>query len=60
MLCALTIGMIVILTLVEVFLSYQEQFKLHQAISDMQENARFVSQIFKSQLSLAGNIGYPP
>ncbi len=57
MLCAMAVSMIIIMVILEIFLGYKASFKINQAISEVQENARFVSHVLTTEISQAGYIG---
>ncbi len=59
MLCVIAISMIIVISLLDVLLGYQQAFKINQAILEIQENARFAIYTLKKEVSEAGFIGCP-
>ena len=57
LLCAMSIGLIIILLLGEVFVNFKKTYAIENALSAMQENARFAAYIMRYAVEQAGFIG---
>ena len=57
LLCAMSIGLIIILLLGEIFVNFKKTYAIESALSSMQENARFAAYIMRYAIEQAGFIG---
>lgn len=57
MLIALLLGLLLVLAVVQVFLSSQQSFRVQQRLSGMQEDARFVLQRLAAEIRMTGMYG---
>lgn len=57
LLVSLALGMILLLGVVEVFVNSKKTYRVQDALSEMQENARFAVDILLKDLRLAGYLG---